>query len=301
MRVLTAVDTSTVNWFRLMDFFLGGRDNFEVDREVYARLSSFAPAVPLVFKEERECLRRMLRFLYGPARVDQFVFIRAGLPAPGGDFHDEILHVNPEAKVVYVDDDAAAAFGHAVREVPGCGQVAMESCFDPDLLGSHSIGRFIDFERPVALVQANSLQAVADTTVAQKLMASYIRDLAPGSYVALTHLYGPGDNSMLGHLAARIRGVLNSPTTPTTFRTAEEITSLVDGLSILDATDTHCPEADGPLAPPARWWPNGPRVDDNLPNLPFELGLEQRVMRAALAFKDETNEVPGRRLPDDHT
>lgn len=276
------VDTTAPNAARRYDLFNGGKDNFEVDRQVCAALGQFAPAWPLLYREERRCEQRMLRFLAGPAGIDQFVVCGAGFPWPGMDVHDLVFQVNPEAAVVYVEDDpVAVAFCRLDREDMDHTLTVEASFTEPKALFARAdVAQFIDLDRPIGLLQMNTLQAVEDTDTAATIMADYIAAMVPGSYVALSHVYSPRDDEALATLASKIRGVVHSPWTPTTFRNTDEITSLLPGLTILDPAQDfhHRRKFKGPLVPPTCWWQDGPIM--------LAVEFELALMRVALARKD---------------
>ncbi|WP_313885952.1 SAM-dependent methyltransferase [Fodinicola feengrottensis] len=76
-------------------------------------MSQFAPALPLIVQEQRKWLVRVVRFLAGPAGIDQFLDLGSGLPT-AQNTHEIAQQVNPDATVVYVDNDpVVVAHGRA--------------------------------------------------------------------------------------------------------------------------------------------------------------------------------------------
>jgi hypothetical protein len=101
------VDFTTPNVARMYDYYLGGKDNYPPDREAARLVLGAAPDVPLAALENREFLKRAMRFLAREQGIDQFVDIGPGLPTQG-NVHQLARQHDPGAHVVYVDNDACS-------------------------------------------------------------------------------------------------------------------------------------------------------------------------------------------------
>src|SRR5690348_9926039 len=77
------IDTSRPHPARMYDFYLGGRDNYEVDRQAAAAVLQAAPEVREMARENRAFLQRALRFLATSAGIRQFIDIGTGIPSAG--------------------------------------------------------------------------------------------------------------------------------------------------------------------------------------------------------------------------
>ena len=99
----SAIDTSVPHPARMYDYFLGGRDNYEVDRYAAEQVIAVIPEVRDMARENRAFLGRAVRFLANQG-IRQFLDIGTGIPGPGNT-GDVAREVNPEARVVYVDND----------------------------------------------------------------------------------------------------------------------------------------------------------------------------------------------------
>ena len=108
---------------RMYDYYLGGKDNFTVDRDAAEQVLAAEPEVRRLARENRAFLRRAVRFLAGEAGVRQFLDIGAGLPTQG-NVHEVAQDVNPGARVVYVDNDPIVR-AHAAALLPGDGSTAI--------------------------------------------------------------------------------------------------------------------------------------------------------------------------------
>jgi S-adenosyl methyltransferase len=120
------IDTTVPTTARMYDWWLGGHDNFAADRAAALAVSEAAPEAPLLARENHEFLRRAVRFLAAEAGITQFLDIGTGLPTQG-NVHQIAQQVNPDARVVYVDNDHCK---------PGCAH-AYSLVQGPDTNGSH--------------------------------------------------------------------------------------------------------------------------------------------------------------------
>jgi hypothetical protein len=74
------IDTTKPSIARVYDAFVGGKDNFEVDREVLQQILKIAPEAVQVGRQCRAWLICVVRFLSGQAGIDQFLDLGSGLP-----------------------------------------------------------------------------------------------------------------------------------------------------------------------------------------------------------------------------
>jgi hypothetical protein len=87
----------------MYDYFLGGKDNFAVDREAAERVKQAIPNTYEIVWENRFFLQRAVRHL-AEAGIDQYIDLGTGLPTQG-NVHEIARQVIPDARVVYVDND----------------------------------------------------------------------------------------------------------------------------------------------------------------------------------------------------
>jgi len=75
------IDVSVPHSARIWNYWLGGKDNFAVDRAVGEQVREMFPGIALVAQVQREFLVRAVSYLAGPARIRQFLDIGTGLPS----------------------------------------------------------------------------------------------------------------------------------------------------------------------------------------------------------------------------
>ncbi|KAA5836887.1 SAM-dependent methyltransferase [Saccharopolyspora hirsuta] len=245
------IDTTKPSIARVYDAFVGGKDNFEVDRQVLRQIQQIAPEAIEVGRLCRAWLIRVVRFLAGSAEIDQFLDLGSGLPT-AENTHQAAQRLNAEAKVVYVDNDpSVAAHGRALLEENEYTHFVMGDLRDPAaILSDPLVTKHLDLTRPVALIQCNTLHHVTDEEDPQQLMQTYVDALAPGSYVAISHLYNPDDGSAHAKLAVESQARFNEMMGSCYYRRREEIAALFRDLEMVEPG----------LAYLFDWWPDGPRL-----------------------------------------
>ena len=176
---------------RIYDYLLGGKDNFAADREAGDKILAMGgEEARTAVRANRAALQRAVRFLAGQG-IDQFLDIGTGIPT-AGNTHEIAQSVNPDARVVYVDNDPIVlTHARALMAGPGHGatKVLQADLRDPDaLLRSPEVAELIDFTRPVALLLVAVLHFLDDSEDPHKIVARLVDALPSGSYVVLTHI-----------------------------------------------------------------------------------------------------------------
>ena len=187
---LPDIDTSVPHSARIYDYILGGKDNFAVDRQAAAKAMAANPHLATAMRENRALMRRMVAWLAQEAGVRQFLDIGTGLPT-SPNVHEIAQAAAPEARVVYVDNDAivltharalltsspegATAYIHADLRDPG------QILSDPWLCST------LDLSQPVALTLFGVLHFIPDEDDPWGIVARLFSALPSGSYLALQH------------------------------------------------------------------------------------------------------------------
>ena len=98
------MDTSIPHSARVYDWWLGGKDNFAVDRAMGAAMIQAIPGLREMAAENRRFVHRVARYLVAEAGIRQFLDVGTGIPtAP--NLHEVAQQLAPETRVVYVDND----------------------------------------------------------------------------------------------------------------------------------------------------------------------------------------------------
>jgi SAM-dependent methyltransferase len=252
---LTSPDAANIA--RVYDALLGGKDNYEADREARDQLAAEAPEISAVAMDNRLFMMRAARFLAGAAGISQFVDFGPCLPI-GENLHEVVQRLNREANVVYVGiDPLVIAHGRALLTDNDRTHMLEINWLQPEnVLGDATLHKYIDFGEPTAIFQVAVLNHVADEYDPAGIMNVLIDALAPGSYVVFAHMLDPGAGHELADLAARVQTAgLTSTVGTGWFRTAERLAEMTAGLEFVEPG----------LVPVAEWWPDGPRVQPLAP------------------------------------
>lgn len=246
--VPAGVDPTRPSIARVYDAFLGGTDNFEIDREVMRGVLSAAPEARDLATENRGFLIRACQFLAERTGVDQYLDLGSGLPT-ARNTHQVVQGINPDATVVYVDNDPAVlAHSRMLLEGQARSHIVDADIFKPaEILRNEEIRARIDFGRPLALLQLGTLHHYSGARGdPARIMAEYIHALPSGSYVAISHFLDP-ENEHTGVARAMEDMFLHSPMGTGTFRVRAEVLDLFDELELIPPGLVRCTDwqADG--------------------------------------------------------
>jgi SAM-dependent methyltransferase len=247
------VDTTKPSPARAYDAWLGGKNNYEIDRATLTAVEAIMPAARHIALENRNWLIRAVRYLAKHAGINQFLDLGSGLPTQE-NVHQVAQRNNPDAVVVYVDHDPIVlAHGRALLEENDQTHFTNADLAKPEeVLADEIVTRYLDFDQPIGLIQCGTMHHVPSEANPYNVMRHYINALPSGSYVALTHFYNPEDES--GYYANLARGseqkFREAGLETGWWRTRGEILSYFEGLDILEPG----------LVPLIDWWPEGPTV-----------------------------------------
>jgi hypothetical protein len=224
------IDTSRPHPARMYDYFLGGRDNYEVDREAAERVLEVVPEVVLGARSNRDFLRRAVGHLVHSG-VRQIIDIGTGIPTSPNTH--EIAHaIDPSVRVAYIDNDPIVAT-HAGARLLGTGNTGffLGDMRKPRSILEHpTIGELIDVRQPVALMLVSVLHFVPDSEDPAGLMAAYREALPPGSHLVLSHATG----DFHGDRADDVAAVYKNATASLTPRSHAEVLALFDGFDLVE-------------------------------------------------------------------
>ncbi|GAA2817572.1 SAM-dependent methyltransferase [Streptomyces showdoensis] len=225
---------------RVWNYWLGGKDNYPVDREVGDRVTSFHPSIGEVARADRAFLGRAVTYLAAEAGVRQFLDIGTGLPT-ADNTHEIAQRVAPESRVVYVDNDPIV-LTHAralLTSAPeGVTEYVDADAHDPATILA-AAGRTLDFERPVAVLILGILNFVLDTDEARSIVRTVMAAVPSGSHLVLTHPTFDAELGGEGNIAAMEFWNAHA-TPPITARSRAEFASFLDGLELLEPGIVSC-------------------------------------------------------------
>ena len=195
---LPKIDISVANVARAWNYMIGGKDNFEADREAARQLMAVAPVIRAAAPASRAFLRRAVRYLAGPAGIRQFLDIGTGLPT-AGNTHEVAQSVAPESRVVYVDNDPIV-LAHAralLTSLPeGVTSYVDADARDPATIIAEARAT-LDFRQPVAVMMVDLLDFIEDDSAVRSTLEALIAAVPSGSYLAIMHPASDLDPALL--------------------------------------------------------------------------------------------------------
>ncbi|MEC3918364.1 SAM-dependent methyltransferase [Nocardia sp. CDC160] len=217
------VDLDRPSAARVWDYYLGGSHNFQVDRAFAREAMARMPDAPVIARENRAFLGRVVRFL-AEQGITQFIDIGSGIPTVG-PVHETARATRPGARVVYVDNDpVAVTHSRALLEGDPDTLVVEGDLREPEeLLSAEGAGRLIDFNQPVAVLLIAVLHFIPDSDDPIAILERIRKRLARGSYLVIVHASAETDAH---HAAADL---YQRTPTPFTMRTRDEIQRFFDG------------------------------------------------------------------------
>ncbi len=157
------VDPSLPNVARVWNYLVGGRDNFEADRQAAKQLVAAAPVMEQVAPASRAFLRRAVTFLAAEAGIRQFLDIGTGMPT-AGNTHEVAQAVDASCRIVYVDNDPVV-LTHA-RAGLRSSEKGVTSYLDADARDTGAIiagaGETLDLAQPVGVIMIDILNFLED-------------------------------------------------------------------------------------------------------------------------------------------
>lgn len=224
------LDSTVPQTARIWNHWLGGNDNYAVDRAVGDQINEAFPEIVALARAARGFLNRAVRYLAGEAGIRQFLDIGTGLPT-ANNTHEVAQAVAPESRIVYVDNDPLVLV-HARALLTSSPEGATDyidaDLRDPDTILSQAT-KTLDTNQPIALILSGILAHIDPyeqaRAIAQRLMAA----LVSGSYLVVSD----SANTSPGVVeAARIWNQSANPQYH--LRTPAQIAGYFDGLELVE-------------------------------------------------------------------
>lgn len=240
------LDITVPNVARIYDYILGGKDNFTADREAAEKVIQAIPGGVAACRLNRAFLGRVVTHLVTRAGISQFLDIGSGLPTTR-NVHEIASDLDPAARTVYVDyDPMVISHARAILAQDARVAVVQADVRNPqDITGSPPAREVIDFTRPVAILMFAILHFITDDECPARIVGHFRDLIAPGSYLALSHITADHMHHADSHAAQQIYHGASAPVVP---RTRRQILRLLDGLQLTSPGLVNI--ADWPAPPP---------------------------------------------------
>jgi hypothetical protein len=236
------IDTTVPHSARIWNYWLGGKDNYPVDREAGDRFLEIYPDMVHVARAVRYFLARAVRYLAGEVGVRQFLDVGTGLPTVDNT-HEVAQRVNPAARIVYVDNDPLVlVHARALLTSHPDGRCAYVDADVRDPAAIIEAARAtLDFGQPVALMMLGIMGHIEDDDEALSIVRLLTDALPSGSYLTLSD----GANTSASRSQAHDR-YADTGAVPYRLRSPEQITAYFGGLELLEPG----------VVPVSRWRPD---------------------------------------------
>jgi hypothetical protein len=233
------IDTSVPHSARIWNYWLGGRDNFVIDRTAGDAYRSRAPGVVDMAQASRVFLTRAVRYVAAEEGVRQFLDIGTGLPTMDNT-HQVAQRVAPESKIVYVDNDPMVLM-HAEGLLTNSSAEGVITYVEADLHHSDTIvaeaAKTLDFDRPIALMLMGIMGHIQDWDEAKAIVRQLLAALCGGSF--LLHYDGTYEvqGEVLQYAQERYD---NTGALPYVLREPTQLAELYAGLELVEPGQVSC-------------------------------------------------------------
>ncbi|TDB84748.1 SAM-dependent methyltransferase [Actinomadura sp. KC216] len=212
---------------RTWNYWMGGKDNFEVDRAVGDATAEINPEVVTLARVSRPFLIRVVKYLAVEEKIRNFLDIGAGLPTESNT-HEIAQRAAPDARVLYVDNDPMVlAHARALmnRTTPeGVTGYLDADYHDPRRILQHA-ANVLNFNQPIAVMFMGVLGFCQEYETARQIVADTMAGVPSGSLLALW------DCTDTSEAAKRsLQQYEDTGTVPYVLRSVEQLDGFFDGL-----------------------------------------------------------------------
>ncbi|MEV6057984.1 SAM-dependent methyltransferase [Streptomyces sp. NPDC052107] len=227
------IDTSRPHSARMYDYYLGGKDHFEVDKQAAETVAAVYPGIFVCARENRSFMHRATRVLAREHGIRQWLDIGTGIPTEP-NLHQVAQSVVPDARVVYADNDPLVLkYAERLMRSTSQGRTAYieADVKDPTfLLNAPILSEVLNLNEPVALSLNALMHFITDQQDPYAIVSRLLDALPSGSALALSHCTPDFDPSTW----QKVTDVYINAGTPVQFRSRADVARFFDGLELLE-------------------------------------------------------------------
>jgi O-methyltransferase involved in polyketide biosynthesis len=247
------VDITVPSSARMWNYWLGGKDHFEIDRGAGDEILAAYPQLRANARACRAFLGRTVGHLAGEVGIRQFLDIGTGLPT-AANTHEVAQQVAPDAHIVYIDNDPlvlAHARALLTSSPEGKTHYVHADLREPEHILTQVVA-LLDFRRPIALLLLGILGHV-EYVAARSAVRTLVDRLPSGSHLVVCDAAdtSPEYNAVSLRFQDRFEEKGGIPYHP---RNHEQIAGFFEGLELVEPgvvfIDQWRPTPNLPWAPP---------------------------------------------------
>jgi hypothetical protein len=224
------IDVTVAHSARVWNYWLGGKDNYEIDRKVGDEVAQLYPGIRATARVSRALQSRVIQYLAGEAGIRQFLDVGTGLPT-ANNTHEVAQRIAPESRIVYVDNDPLVLV-HArallTSSPEGASDYVEADLHDSDRIMSEA-ARTLDFSQPIALMLNGIIGHVEDDDEARACVRRLVDALPSGSYLAMSDGTNTDETAVRSSQLYKNRGAAAYH-----MRTPAAFVSFFDGLELAE-------------------------------------------------------------------
>lgn len=243
------LDPNVAHPAAMYDYYLGGKDNRQVDRDRADQALQAIPEARSVARENRKFLVRAVEYLARDCGIRQIIDVGTGYPT-SPNIHEVARSHIADSRIVYIDNDPVVVIhNRALRATAGGVVGTWGDLRDPEgIVNNDDLNSMIDWSEPVALMCIAVFHFVPPEDD-ERIVRVFRERMAPGSYlVASAATTDDNDPDVVAEWTA----AYERASARFTWRTASQIEGLFAGMGM---------ELVGPgLTRMPYWTPHEPRV-----------------------------------------
>jgi O-methyltransferase involved in polyketide biosynthesis len=232
------LDTTVSHSARIWNYWLGGKDNYAVDREVGEQIVGFVPELVRSARADRQFLARAVRYLAAEQGIRQFLDIGTGLPT-ADNTHQVAQRQAPDSRIVYVDNDPLVLV-HARALLTSTPEGACDY-IDADVRRPGRIlqeaARTLDLSRPAAIIMLGILNFVMDDDELQAIVRDLVAGVPSGSFLVISH---PTTEVDAEPMTQAVEFWNQQGSAPMTLRTRAELLRMFEGTELVEPGVVSC-------------------------------------------------------------
>ncbi|TDC76908.1 SAM-dependent methyltransferase [Actinomadura sp. 7K507] len=250
---------------RIYNYWLGGKDNFEIDRAIGESVVQAEPEMLTMTRHNRAFLGRAVEYLVTECGIRQFLDVGTGLPT-ADNTHEVAQRAAPESRIVYVDNDPIV-LAHARALLTSTPEGATDY-LDADLREPRKVlaaaAATLDFSKPVGVILLGVLGHIAEDGDARAVIDALMDGTCAGSHLTISVNTNVVNKENMDRAAASYNEAFGRP--PIYMYTPERLAAHFAGMELVDPG----------VVSVARWRPAGSPSGGEPPEMDAFAGVARK-------------------------